>query len=129
MACLYWDKFKNISSKVSVMDLLYVTSTGFPGLKKGNFGGDRIDYYSKKFDKVYILGYGKYEIYHDENKLYIIGTPVTWLRFFFSLDKNKIGFIKTDDFFIGGFFAVIFSWLLKKPLVLRCGSLWLYKID
>jgi len=126
---LYWDKFKNISSKVSVMDLLYVTSTGFPGLKKGNFGGDRIDYYSKKFDNIYILGYGKEEIYHDENKVYVIGSPIAWFRYFLKLNKSKISFVKTDDFFIGGFFAVIFSKLLNKPLVFRCGSLWLYKTD
>ncbi len=111
------------------MDLLYITSTGFPGLKKGNFGGDRIDYYSKKFDKVYVLGYGKKEIYRDENKLYFIGTPLTWLRVFLATNKKNIQFVKTDDFFIGGFFAVIFSKLLNKRLVLRCGSLWLYKTD
>ncbi len=89
----------------------------------------RINKYAEKFNTVYTFCLGKRGYHTDKNKHYITGNPLTWLLDYKKVPKDNVKFIKITDWSIGGLIGVIFSKLSHKPLVFRCGGLWVYKIN
>lgn len=93
------------------------------------FAKYRIDKYAEKFDVVYTFCLGKRGYHINKNKHYITGNPLTWLLDYKKVPKDDVEFIKITDWSIGGLVGVIFSKLSSKPLVFRCGGLWIYTIN
>lgn len=107
-------------------NLIFVATTNKRTLKNSNVK-DRLDYYSALFDKVYIFCMGLKEREEIGKFVYISGSFRDWFKEMKKL--NDVAYVKTPDFFVAGVIAVWMAKYHKAPLVMRCGSPWLYTID
>lgn len=109
------------------MKLLFISLSSYETLNRGIYKSI-IDTFSKNFEELVVFCLDKKKKIVSNNVTYCCGDIFDWFRYF-KLKKEGIEFVYISDFFVGGLMGVFFSKILKKPLVLRCGSPWRYKID
>lgn len=89
--------------------------------------GKRVGEFAKHFDKVYILCSGSKKIIKKNKTTFLQGNLFSWFSYYKKVkDCDKV---YASNFFNRGFLGLKFSKLLGKPLYLRVGGVWKYKID
>jgi glycosyltransferase involved in cell wall biosynthesis len=110
-------------------EIIYLALTKKQNLTKIGYSQFILNKYAEKFDKVNIFCLGELGESNQSNKHYLEGNILTWFKQFWCLEKSNVKFIVVSDWFIGGFIGSIFSKILNKPLLFRCGGMWLYTIN
>lgn len=109
-------------------DLLMLNLGDYFVTTKGGFCPQRINEYSKQFDRIYVFCLGNEgKKKFNKNTFVYSGSLLKWIYFFLKIDKKNIRFVKIQDYTLGGVLGVIFSKILKVPLVMRCGGTWEHK--
>lgn len=108
--------------------LIFIALVRYPEIMDTGMTKYQLNYFSKKFDHIYVFCQGNSGVSVHDNVIFFHGNIILWLKYYLKIKKKNISFVYITDWFVGGIIGVLFSKWSKCDLVLRCGSPWKYDI-
>ncbi|HLC37324.1 MAG TPA: glycosyltransferase family 4 protein [Candidatus Nanoarchaeia archaeon] len=99
------------------------------GRMRNELAVNRLNYYKKYFNNIFTFTIDKDKRPFYENNIKYFPANyfnflVKWPYYFLNLNTKNISYIKCEDPLLGGFFGVVFSKILRVPLVMRYNTDW-----